>query len=469
MSGDPLVSSDAQRDRAIGALLGMAAGDALAGTGGDPLLGRWSHPTAMALSVAEFTATGVGVGGGVWQDRLVERWDWWARTADDVGPQTAAVLAAAPEPNGHNATDAAAAVHRDHGRNLDGSCLSRVIPAALAGSPEVSICALTHAGPDAAEACQLWSAAVRHAVSTGRLDIRIGLARFDSERRELWESRIAEAGRRRPDDFAGVEDAVVAAFQSAWSAIATTPVPDDDAGAAVFAVDHLRMSIEAALAVVQDVRSVAAAAGGLLGAAYGATAVPSRWRLQVKGWPGLNTHLLSGLAERIISGGEVLRVDGLGSRRDCAEPQRHPHDDGVWIGEAARLQQLPAGVGAVVSLCPISDGNIPAGVEHLEVRLIDNVGANPNLDFVLLDTVRAIERWRAEGIGVFVHGRATYSRAPAVAALYGARRVGIDADHALADITAVLPGADPNREFRAALRRLHPSADRNPTNERAPR
>jgi protein-tyrosine phosphatase len=55
---------------------------------------------------------------------------------------------------------------------------------------------------------------------------------------------------------------------------------------------------------------------------------------------------------------------------------------------------------------------------------------------------------------VLVHCVGAYSRTPTVGALYGARLRGVDADDAIRDVTAVLPGANPNRAFRAALRRL---------------
>ena len=90
----------------------------------------------------------------------------------------------------------------------------------------------------------------------------------------------------------------------------------------------------------------------------------------------------------------------------------------------------------------------------------DAAGANAHLDFVLLDTVRAIEALRTAGVTVCVHGHGTRNRAPAVAALYGARRAGIDVDQALAEVCAVLSDADPADGFRAALRRLAPTTDR---------
>ena len=130
----------------------------------------------------------------------------------------------------------------------------------------------------------------------------------------------------------------------------------------------------------------------------------------------------------------------------------------MWIGGIAALRKLPKQVEAIVSLCRVKDVHLPAGVKQLDVRLIDQEGENANLDFVLLDTVRAIEQLRAEGRTVFVHCVQAYSRTPTIAALYGARKLGIDIDDALRDVLAVLPGADPNVEFRAALRRLHPKS-----------
>lgn len=462
MPDDPVALSDVHRDRAVGALLGTAAGDALAGAGGDRPPGRWTAPTAMAIGVAEFASAGAALAEQIWQDRIVERWAWWARTTGEAGPQTAAVLSVTAEPTAAAVRQSAAALYGRYGRTLDGSCLTLAVPAALRGGDADGLCGLTHGGPDATEAFGLWRDAIARAVSTGCLDVRIGLGGIDAERRDLWASRIEEAEQSRPVDFAGADDAVVATFQAAWSAIAATPEPADDPASGVFAADRLRGALRAAASCGGDVHSVAAAAGGLLGAAYGASAIPADWRQDLKGWPGLNTHLLAALAHKIVNRGQALRLPGLDLWGERPAPQRHPHDTAVWIGEAARITRLPGGATAVVSLCPVADEHIPAGVTHLEVALIDEVGANPNLDFVLLDTVRAIEQLRAGGARVFLHGLRTASRAPAVAALYGARRAGISIEQALAEVCAVLPGADPNPDFQASLRRLRPSTEGTP-------
>lgn len=470
MHHEPVARSDAYRDRAVGALLGTATGDALAGAVADRPPGRWTAPTAMAVAGAEFASTGGQLGQEAGQNYLVERWAWWAQTTGEAGPQATAVLSGLAEPTAAAARSAAAALHHRHGRTLDGTCLTLAVPAALGGGHTDGLCALTHGGADATEAFRLWRDAIAHAVDTGRLDIRIGLGGIDSERRALWVSRIEAAESSRPVDFfrdrAGVDDAVVATFQAAWSAIVTTPEPDDDPPAGVFAVDRLRAALRAAAACGGEVHSVAAAAGGLLGAAYGASAIPADWRRDLTGWPGLNTHLLVALAHKIINGGQARRLPAPDLWQERPAPQRHPRDTAVWIGEAARITQLPGGATAVVSLCPVADGHIPAGVAHLEAPLVDGSGAganpSPNLDFVLLDTVRAVEGLRARGARVFLHGHRTASRAPAVAALYGARRAGISVEQALAEVCAVLPGADPTPEFRDSLRRLHPSTGGTP-------
>ena len=111
-----------------------------------------------------------------------------------------------------------------------------------------------------------------------------------------------------------------------------------------------------------------------------------------------------------------------------------------------------------MSLCRVNDADLPAGVEQIDIRLIDIVDpdANANLDFVLTDTARLIEQLRSEGRTVLLHCVACQSRTPTVAALYGARRQGISGMLALQDVTAVLPNAWPNSDFRRALQRLAP-------------
>ena len=135
---------------------------------------------------------------------------------------------------------------------------------------------------------------------------------------------------------------------------------------------------------------------------------------------------------------------------------RHPFDDNVLLGGIGALHDLPDGVDAVVSLCRIGDDAVRRDIPHVEVRLIDRQGsdANPHLDFVLLEAVRAIERYRDEDRTVLVHCVEALSRTPAVGALYGARLRGVRVDEALRAVCDALPDASPNQSFRNALHRI---------------
>ena len=138
-----------------------------------------------------------------------------------------------------------------------------------------------------------------------------------------------------------------------------------------------------------------------------------------------------------------------------------PYDDGVWLGDIGALRSLPNGVDAVVSLCRVGKADLPDRAEQIDVRLIDQPGVNDNLEFVLLDTVRAVEQLRQEARTVLIHCVQAQSRTPTIAALYGARLRGMSIAEALADVCAVLPNADPIPDFREALRRLHQGAHEN--------
>ena len=101
----------AQLDRAVGVLLGTAAGDALgapyefgpprgpelevamAGGGSfgwEP--GEWTDDTSMAIAIAEVAATGADLCDEEALDAIVRRWGEWMQTAKDVGIQTSNVL-----------------------------------------------------------------------------------------------------------------------------------------------------------------------------------------------------------------------------------------------------------------------------------------------------------------------------------------------------------------------------------------
>ncbi|HEY1820971.1 MAG TPA: ADP-ribosylglycohydrolase family protein, partial [Trebonia sp.] len=366
----------AQLDRACGVLLATAAGDAL-GAGyefGPPLPpgapvtmkgggtfgwapGEWTDDTSMALAVAEAAAAGADLRTAPAQDAVTARWAHWAQDAPDVGSQTRAVLGAVRNGTAAEALAAARALHERTGHTAGNGSLMRTAPVAVAflGDPDgltgaaAAVSALTHYDPEAGEACVLWCHAIRHAVLGGGLDARAGLGRLPARARARWAGRLAEAEHARTADFTR-NGWVVEALQAAWCAIATAPVPPDRPAAGVFRAGHLRLALENAVRGGRDADTVAAIAGGLAGAAYGASAVPARWRLALHGWPGLRSRDLTALAAAAAGQPAARPACGGGERPVVTVP--HPDDPGLLLAGAGVLRGLPAGVTAVVSLCP---------------------------------------------------------------------------------------------------------------------
>ena len=485
----------AQSDRAAGALLATAAGDAL-GAGyefGPPLAddvevrmagggsfgwapGEWTDDTSMAVAIAEVSAEGLDLRSAEAQSRIAGRWIAWAEHAPDVGVQTRQVLRAAgrsgPESVAARVRSAAAELHRRTGRTGGNGSLMRTAPVALTclDDPDAlveaaqAVSALTHADPEAGEACALWCLAIRHAVLEGTFDgLREALAWLPEDRRTVWAARLDDAEQRPPSSFTH-NGWVVEALQGAWSAITRTPVPTEDVEGG-FPANHLRLALEAAVRGGRDTDTVAAIAGALLGARWGASAVPSAWRRVLHGWPGLRGRDLIRLGVLTARGGQPDRQGWPStpvfdySAYESSALARHPDDDGVWLAGVGALDELPTEVDAVVSLCRLGADQVPAqGVQpenHVEVWLVDSAdpAQNPNLSFVLHDAVHAVEALRAEGRTVLLHCVQAQSRTPTVAALHGARVTGRPAAEVLVDVQHVLPGAHPNSRLRTVVKR----------------
>ena len=431
------------------------------GFGWEP--GEWTDDTSMAIVIAAAITDHADLRNEDALDAVAAGWVGWAADAKDIGVQTSAVVSTAGRhggvPTAEQLRDAARAVHQSRGRSGGNGSLMRTAPVALAflddekGLVEAAgaVSAMTHFDPEAAEACVLWCSAIRHAVLTGELDVRAGLRHLPQVRRSAWLARIEDAEHRRPADFAH-NGWVVEAFQGAWSAISGTPVPADNAADGTFRAQHLQLALEAAVRGGRDTDTVAAIAGGLLGAGYGASAVPARWRRVLHGWPGLRAHDLVDRATTIVTGRAPFDGDYSGYTGTAALA-RHPYDGGLWLGGIGALRDLPPDVDAVVSLCRIGPDDRPDGAELVEVRLIDRPGQqhNANLGFVLSDTVSCIEQLRGEGRTVLLHCVQAQSRTPTVAALYGARKGGTTPMRALTDIAAVLPDVHPIQPFMDVL------------------
>jgi len=305
------VSSSQQTDRIAGVLVGQAAGDALGAgyefgpafdgpvrmKGGGPFgwePGEWTDDTQMAICIAEGLASD-GVNLAKIGDRFIE----WSKDARDVGVQTRAVLSAAS--NGARLHDVAQEYAASHPKGSAGNgSLMRTGPVALAhldsaaqiANTASSISALTHADPLAGEACILWSVAIANAIATGTIpDFRMGLAHLRHDRRPLWTSIVAAAETADPRSF-NPNGFVVPAFQAAWSSIVQTPVPRDRG-------KHLRLVLENTVRIGHDTDTTAAIAGSMLGAIYGASAVPREWADALHGWPSSTANDLASLAMAI--------------------------------------------------------------------------------------------------------------------------------------------------------------------------
>ena len=484
-----------QNDRAAGVLVAMAAGDALGAgyefgaplpdgaevtmKGGGPFgfaPAEWTDDTSMAIPIAEAlleSASDVGSSFPAALTGVVRAWSFWAAEAKDVGAQTSAVIAAARrlavasgrDVQAADFTAAAADFHARTGRSAGNGSLMRTAPLALAYldrepaelmAAAAELSALTHADPDAQEACGLWCVAIRHAVLTGLLDVRAGLPLLPAERASVWLERIKTAERSRPRDFTR-NGWVVEAFQGACSAI-------HFAGLSAVGPAHLRAALEEAVRGGRDTDTVTAIAGGLLGAAYGYTAVPFEWRRQLHGWPGLwsrdlmvlGMELGRGEGRRQLSWPRAERHDySMWSRTDSLV--QHPHDDGVWLGGVGSLERVAElGIGAVVSLCRLGTLDVPgvAPEDHATFWVVDSAVERDNAHaaFVLEEAAAAVERYRAEGKTVLLHCVRAESRTPTVAALYGARVAQISPLKALEDVRRALPNARPNPLFLRLLK-----------------
>ncbi|HET9058468.1 MAG TPA: ADP-ribosylglycohydrolase family protein [Acidimicrobiales bacterium] len=466
-------------DRCAGVLVGSATGDALGAgyefrtppTGQAEMIGgglgpwapgEWTDDTQMALCIAEEAATGdldaLKVAG-----RFLA---WYGEHPKDVGIQTSEVLGRA-EAAADVARCAAERFARHPGSSAGNGSLMRTAAVALGALGDDSrliemameISALTHADPVTGEACALWCIGIDRALREGRLDgVEEGAKLLAPSRRDFWCERIEEARKRPPASFTP-NGWVVTAFQAALSAVWQTPVPAD------LPARHLQDALQSAVKIGNDTDTVAAIAGGLLGARWGASAVPARWKAMLHGWPGYRASDLARLALLSAWGGEV---DGAGwpSTPDMtgyyvdawyAPPIAVPldEDEGVVMANVFGVANVDADI--VISLCRVGT-RVPAASQRVEVVLMDSdkPADNPNLDFVLDDLASAIATWRDEGKRVAVHCVQAERRTPAVVAAYMAKRNSISGPEAWRRVAAQLPGARENPAFAAALGRLWP-------------
>lgn len=456
-----------QTDRAVGVLLGSAAGDALGvpyEAGCRPLepqpqlhgggLGRlapgaWSDDTEMAICIAQVAATGADLRTPEALEAVAQGFLGWLDDGPpDVGIQTRQVLCSATD--APSMTAAATRLHERTGRTAGNGSLMRTGPVALAhlGDPVAlaaaarAVSELTHHDPVAGDACVLWCLAIDHAVRTGELDVRVGLPHVDAA---YWAPLLDEAERVEPDHYAAQNGWVVAALLGAWSACSRATSYTDGVVRAVNGGG--------------DTDTVAAIAGALLGARHGGSAVPARWRRLLHGWPGLRARDLVTLAVLTVRGGRPTRggwptVSRLADQHDATDAVvPHPDDPGVLLGAMGALENVATD--AVVSLCRLGreEAALTADpADHVEFWLIDKEDANLDVVGVVQDAARTVRDLRTEGKTVLLHCVHAHTRTPVVAAAYGSLLTGSSYAAALRRVQDVLPsGRHPRRSIVATM------------------
>jgi ADP-ribosylglycohydrolase len=303
--------------RAVGAILGSAAGDALGapfefgpegalsarfpmpdadgemcgGGGWDP--GEATDDTQMAVLVGESLLEC----GGLELPDVFRRFQRWAAAEPkDIGLQTEAVLSSG------DSWDLAAALHfQTAGRAAGNGALMRAAPSAVyfAGHGTEAtmdagrrIAALTHGDRAAWEGTALFHELVRVALAGGdplrALPNALDLVHPDHRAR--YEVVLAPAW--HPDHATEFNGAVWPCLGSAVWAVRST--------------SSYEGAVRAAIDLGGDTDTVAAVTGGLAGAVYGMSAIPERWieplHVPLPGFDGrvLRAAELVGLAERLV-------------------------------------------------------------------------------------------------------------------------------------------------------------------------
>ncbi len=475
-----------QVDRAVGSVLGGAVGDALgaghefgppldddvevAPTGGGPFgwpPGSWTDDTQLAGAVVLAAS-----GGSFSVEALAEAYLTWLRSGPvDVGRQTRGALAAATGPGG--LAGAARQYQVAHPDAAGNGSLMRTGPVALTalGLPDLvarraaEVSALTHPHPDCVAACVLWSLAVEALVTrdgdgppwqgwVGLLEA--GLPRLDPADRPRWAEYLRDGTTRPARVFASGNGWVVDAVRQVVAVLTDTPVPPGTG-----APRHLARCLERLVRGGGDTDTVAAIGGSLLGAAWGASAIPVGWRLDLHGDVPRPTGV-----ER-LTGVQLETAARLAVRAGRPDKQGWPSapslmqhyrmvenarrrtvtvDPGVVFGTVASLPEVLARATrphVVVSLCRIGSADVPLPHVSLPVAFIDNDRDNAHLPALLADLADLVATLQRQGRPVYVHCVRAESRTPAVLAAYLARHRGQEPEQAVARAEAA---------FRTTLR-----------------
>jgi ADP-ribosyl-[dinitrogen reductase] hydrolase len=285
----PDTSTDAIRDRAVGALLGLAVGDAVGTTlefkprdtyprltdmvGGGPFglkPGEWTDDTAMALALADSLYSRDELDEADLMRRFV---DWWERgvysckgRCFDIGITTRQALArwkATGNPVAGDPSPSAAG---------NGS-LMRLAPVAIRFHRDRSTLRdaaarqsrTTHAAPEAVDACIAWAEAIADAIE-GRPRSKVLRDRSDAYAGNIA-GIMAGGWRGKRRDAIRASGYVAHSLEASLWSIGRT--------------DGFREAILTAANLGEDADTTAAITGQLAGAIYGANRIPAAWRKRV--------------------------------------------------------------------------------------------------------------------------------------------------------------------------------------------
>lgn len=302
-------------DRARGALLGTAVGDAL-GAGyefhpplalefpvvfkstGEFAAGEYTDDTAQTIAVA-LAASRSDLRINL-DEVSKELHRWYKEDSRGIGIQTQAIFREVKDFNqAGNLLEQSQLFVDNNERAAGNGSLMRTAAVALPylSNPEAvgevasNVSSLTHADIDCREACIIWSKAIRHAILFENFDgIQLAINELPTFRQNYWNELFDEADAASDASVFTNNGWVIHAIQAAYKAIMST---------ATETPEHLVLGIEAAVRVGNDTDTVAAIAGALLGARWGYSAIPNEWLEPLSGWPGYKAADMVALADQI--------------------------------------------------------------------------------------------------------------------------------------------------------------------------
>ncbi|OKL48524.1 hypothetical protein BSR28_02210 [Boudabousia liubingyangii] len=355
-------------DRAGGALLGLACGDALgvpyelaprpavdqplsmSGGGlGNYQPGEWSDETQLAVCLAEVTAAGGDLRQDSGLNAFASRLFAWYRTRKgrDLGLFMSPLLAWACG-DGRDTPDptlpasqrlAMSAAHlgpmRRHSPGGEVLALAPVLALAYLGDEGAAADAAAEVGTlltadtDSVSGLVYFTALIRRAVLAdpsepwfSRLDFSGALEALPVENRTVWQGLASDALARYfqpPRDNSALPAALSAALGAVGAARWETQSDP--------LLNPFKVALEAAVRNGGDTDTVAALTGALMGAACGQAQIPAAWLREVHGWPGLDSEGLAdlGRATALIAfteGGPAQALRALETLEALAQVQQ---------------------------------------------------------------------------------------------------------------------------------------------------